>query len=46
MKLNTQLISKFKNSDSKLLAVTKYWDLLETKEFISEFTPEDLGILA
>jgi len=46
MKLNTQLISKFKNSDSKLLAVTKYWDLLETKEFISEFTPEDLDILA
>jgi uncharacterized pyridoxal phosphate-containing UPF0001 family protein len=26
--------------------VTKYWDLEETKEFISEFSPEDLDILA
>lgn len=45
MKLNTQLITKFKNSDSKLLAVTKYWDLDKTKEFIWEFYQEDLDIL-
>ena len=45
MKLNKKLIIQFKNSDSKLLAVTKYWNLEETKEFISEFSPEDLDIL-
>jgi len=46
MKLNKKLISQSKNLDSKLLAVTKYWNLEETKEFISEFSPEDLDILA
>jgi hypothetical protein len=45
MKLNKNLITQFKNSDSKLLAVTKYWNLEETKEFISGFSPEDLDIL-
>jgi hypothetical protein len=34
MKLNKKLIDQFKNSDSKLLAVTKYWNLEEVKEFV------------
>ena len=38
MKLNKKLIQEFKNSDSKLLAVTKYWDLEETNELISQFS--------
>ena len=45
MKLNKKLIKQFQNSESKLLAVTKYWDLEETKEFISEFSREELEIL-
>ena len=45
MNLNKKLISQFQNSDSKLLAVTKYWNLEETKEFIYEFSDEDLNIL-
>ena len=45
MKLNKNLINQFKNSKSKLLAVTKYWNLGEIKEFIWEFLDEDLNIL-
>ena len=45
MKLNKKLIQEFKNSDSKLLAVTKYWDLEETNELISQFSKEDAEIL-
>jgi len=41
MKLNKNLISQFQNSNSKLLAVTKYWNLEETKEFISKFNDLD-----
>ena len=46
MNLNKTLIEQFKNSESKLLAVTKYWDLEEIKEFITKFSGEDLDILA
>ena len=45
MKLNKKLIQEFKNSDSKLLAVTKYWDLEETNELISQFSKEDAEVL-
>ena len=45
MKLNKKLIEEFKNSDSKLLAVTKYWDLDETNELISQFWEKDAEIL-
>jgi len=31
MKLNTKLLKQFQNSDSILLAVTKYWNAEETK---------------
>jgi hypothetical protein len=34
MKLNKKLISQLKDSNSKLLAVTKYWNLDEIKEFV------------
>jgi hypothetical protein len=37
MKLNKKLIKEFENSNSKLLAVTKYWDLEKTNELISQF---------
>ena len=45
MKLNKKLLQEFKNSDSKLLAVTKYWNLEETNELISQFSEEDSEIL-
>ena len=45
MKLNKKLIEEFKNSESKLLAVTKYWNLEETNELISQFWEEDSEIL-
>jgi len=45
MKLNKKLIDEFKNSESKLLAVTKYWNLEETNELISQFSEEDTNIL-
>lgn len=45
MKLNKKLIEEFKNSESKLLAVTKYWNLEETNELISQFWEEDAEIL-
>ncbi|MDQ7009609.1 MAG: alanine racemase [Candidatus Gracilibacteria bacterium] len=45
MKLNKKLIEEFKNSESKLLAVTKYWNLDETNELISQFSEEDAEIL-
>lgn len=44
MKLNTQLLQDFSTSDSKLLAVTKYWNLEETNNLISQFG-EDSEIL-
>jgi len=44
MQLNKKLIEEFENSESKLLAVTKYWNLEETNELISQF-PEDSKIL-
>jgi hypothetical protein len=35
MKINKKLFEEFKKSkNSKLLAVTKYWDLEETEKFI------------
>ena len=40
MKLNKKLIEEFENSESKLLAVTKYWNLEETNELISQFWDE------
>jgi hypothetical protein len=45
MKINKNLINKFKNSNSKLLAVTKYWNLEETKEFVSSLSEDELEIL-
>jgi uncharacterized pyridoxal phosphate-containing UPF0001 family protein len=45
MQINKDLISKFKNSDSKLLAVTKYWNINEIREFISNFNEDELEIL-
>ena len=45
MNINKKLISQFQKSESKLLAVTKYWNLEETKEFIEQFSPEELDIL-
>jgi uncharacterized pyridoxal phosphate-containing UPF0001 family protein len=44
MKLNKKLIEEFKKSESKLLAVTKYWDIEETENLISQFD-EDAEIL-
>ena len=44
VKLNKKLIEEFKNSESKLLAVTKYWNLEETEKLISQFE-EDSEIL-
>ena len=37
MKLNKKIIEEFKKSESKLLAVTKYWNLEETENLISQF---------
>ncbi len=45
MKLNKQLLEKFQNSQSKLLAVTKYWNTDETIELMSQFSEENLGVL-
>ena len=36
MIINTNLLEAFENSESKLLAVTKYWDLEETQEIIQQ----------
>ena len=44
MQLNKKLLQDFKNSNSKLLAVTKYWNLEETNKLISQFW-EDNEIL-
>ena len=41
MKLNKQLFQDFKDSESKLLAVTKYWDLDETNNIISQLSEQD-----
>ena len=47
MKINKELFTEFKNSKtSKLLAVTKYWNLEETNEFISLLEDEQKNILA
>ena len=40
MKLNKQLLQDFGKSDSKLLAVTKYWDVEETNELLEQFWEE------
>jgi len=45
LKLNKKLIDEFKNSKSKLLAVTKYWDLGETNELISQLWEEGSEVL-
>ena len=45
MNLNKNLILQFQNSESKLLAVTKYWNLEETKELIEQFNPDELDVL-
>ncbi len=45
MKINRQLIDDFKKSESKLLAVTKYWNLEETNDLISQFSEEDSEVL-
>lgn len=45
MKINKKLITQFQKSDSKLLAVTKYWNIDEIKEFVWSFKEEDLDIL-
>jgi len=45
LKLNKKLIEEFKNSESKLLAVTKYWNLEETNELIYQFWEEGSKIL-
>jgi len=45
VKLNKKLIEEFENSESKLLAVTKYWNLEETNELISQFWEEGSEIL-
>ncbi len=45
MKLNTQIISDFRDSDSKLLAITKYWNLEETSNLIEQFWEEGSKIL-
>ncbi len=44
MKLNKNLISKFQKSNSKLLAVTKYWNLEETKNLIWQFSLKQLEV--
>ncbi len=46
MKLNKNLINQFKDSNSKLLTVTKYWDLDNTKQFFDLFEKQDFEILA
>lgn len=45
MKLNKKLIEQFKGSESSLLAVTKYWDVDETNQFIDEYSSENLDFL-
>jgi len=45
MKLNKRLLADFTNSESKLLAVTKYWNIEETNNIISQFTQEQSEIL-
>ncbi|MCD5380536.1 alanine racemase [Candidatus Gracilibacteria bacterium] len=45
MKLNKKLLADFKNSESKLLAVTKYWSLDETNDILSQFSQEQSEIL-
>jgi uncharacterized pyridoxal phosphate-containing UPF0001 family protein len=44
MKVNKDLINEFKKSNSKLLAVTKYWDLNQIKEYFNLLTDDDLDI--
>lgn len=45
MKLNKKLLADFKDSESKLLAVTKYWSLDETNELISQFSGDESEVL-
>lgn len=43
MKLNKALLEDFSKSESKLLAVTKYWDLEETNDIISQISDEEFS---
>ncbi len=45
MKLNKKLLSEFMASESKLLAVTKYWNTQETIELLEQFSDEEKNIL-
>lgn len=45
MKINTKLLEKIKNSDSKLLVVTKYFDKEKTQEIMDFFEKNYNGIL-
>jgi hypothetical protein len=42
--INKSLIEKFSRSESKLLAVTKYWNADETQEIVSQFDEVDILI--
>ncbi len=46
MEINKKLFEEFKNSKSKLLAVTKYWNKEEAEEFIWKLTLEEKNILS
>lgn len=43
MKINKQLLEDFSKSESKLLAITKYWDLEETNDIISQISDEEFS---
>jgi hypothetical protein len=45
MKLNKNIIEEFKNTDSKLLLVTKYLDENETNEIITQIDDSDLEVI-
>lgn len=43
MKINKQLLEDFSKSESKLLPITKYWDLEETNDIISQISDEEFS---
>ncbi|MEA3387054.1 MAG: hypothetical protein U9Q66_01350 [Patescibacteria group bacterium] len=45
MNINKKLITEFDNTDSLLLAVTKYWDKSQTEEFRKNLTTEELSLI-
>ncbi len=45
MKINKQILEDFNASESKLLAVTKYWDVDETNNIISQLAEEESEVL-